>query len=144
DSGKIGELLSIRVALTRARSTRTVAESAWPASPDAIFEAVDWLESLAGPAREVFARAHPDGALIATLVSRHDIPIALSLHEHGTPESAGLSTELRGTDGTLLLLDRDMRVDCRSGARTVANYVPSFGVSDPSEEFGYGGLIREF
>jgi predicted dehydrogenase len=144
ESGKIGDVLSLTVSLAHWRSVRSVADAAWPVSPDLVFQAVDWIEDLVGPAQEVLARGHPDGSLMATLVCRRDVPVSLALHEHGPPERSGAALELRSTDGALLVLDREMRLACQNGTRTLASYTPALGASDPAVEFGYVGLIKEF
>jgi hypothetical protein len=97
-----------------------------------------------GPAREIFARGHPDGALTATVVTDGDVPMSVQVFEHGRPEAAGMSVNLRGVDGTLLTLGSDMRVWCACGARAPTTYTPSLTASDPTVELGYTGLVQEF
>lgn len=144
ESGKVGEPISISIGVTRCRAARDAEESAWPVTRDTLFEAADWAVALAGPIREVFARGHPDGAIAATVVGATDVPMSLRVHEHGGPDQAGVTLEIRGSDGALLTLDRHMRLKLRSGTRVLASHAPSPGVSDPAVECGYVGLVNEF
>ena len=144
DSGKVSAWLGGSLSAAWPRNARQRAVQEWPVSPDHVFEAVDWIEHLCGPTRELFARAHPDGAVVATLVSNADVPVAVALHEHGSPDHAGMALELRGTDAERLCIAPDLRLTCAHGARIVAGYAPPWPSSDPSQELGYAGLLREF
>lgn len=144
DSGKFGPPIGMSVQSIRRRLPRTGIGDDSPIPSDQIFELADVVQHLLGPMESVFAAAHPEGSLAATLVTASGVPISGVFCAHGPPGSVGLRFEVQAADGNTLALDQDCRLVCGNGTRADALHGSSLAATDPALELGYEGLLAEF
>jgi hypothetical protein len=144
DSGKFGRPISMIVKSSRRGSAQPLGRAGDAVPTDQVFEAVDLVHHLLGFLKRVFAVSHPEGALSVTGAADPGIPVGLVLHGSGPAEIAGIRLELRAADGTLLEIDQNCRLICRSGPRVEAAHETAMAAVDPALELGYEGLVADF
>ncbi len=144
ESGKLGPPISMTVHSTRRGATRTGSQDRGAVPSDQVFEAIDLIHHLIGPVQRVFAVAHDDGALVASLTAEQGVPVGLVFHGSGPAEAVGVEMEIRAADGTRLHMDRNQQLVCGNGSRVDVAHQVALPMADPAVELGYEGLLAEF
>ncbi len=144
ESGKFGVPLSMTLHSSRRGSPRLGTRDNAVVAHDQMFEAVDVVHQLIGPIHQVYAVAHADGALVASMMTTPGVPVSLVLHASGPPEAVGVEIVLRAADGTTLRIDRNLQLLSGNGSRVDAAHRVAMATVDPALELGYEGLIAEF
>ncbi len=143
-AGRLSSVISMSLHSTWRGSASLGVGDNGAVSADQVFEAVDMVQQLIGPVQRVFAAAHDDGALVASLMTSAGTPVSVVLHSRGATDAIGLEMDIRGADGTRLRLDRDFRLRCGNGSRVDAAHEAGLPTVDPGLEMGFEGLVAEF
>ncbi len=144
DSGKFGKPVAMAVQSNRRGDHSIGITGRCSIHTDQIFELVDLVQHLLGPTEKVFAVAHPEGSLVATLVTDSGIPVSASLHNQSPAESVGTRLEMRASDGNTLTVNQNCRLCSANSTRADALHGFSLAAADPTLELGYEGMLAEF
>lgn len=144
ESGRIDRPLCLSIQSTRRGAANRTLDELGPVSVDQVFEAVFLATELAGPLTRVFAVSHSDGVVVIAAATARQTPVSIVLQSNGPSEAVGVELDLRGADGTRLFVDRGGGLICGNGSRIDAAHRPTLASSDPVQELGYEGLVREF
>jgi len=145
ESGRLGPVAAVEVALTWPRSPDPDEGSDLSLPFDLVFDAADRLRRCAVEPERIWAVARPYGHIAAMVLATDGVVATLGLHHAGTPQAAGSRLEVRSEDGGLLVVEDDVNLICTAGSQLVARHQPRFGAGDdPRVEQGFAGMIAAF
>jgi len=111
---------------------------------ETVFESVDRLCNLLGPARWVAAAPAEAGGISAVLRMQVGASAAISAVEVEHTDAAGVRLELTGRDGKVAELLDDTSMRCRSGSELIGHYAARLAAgAQPCQELGYAPLVAE-
>lgn len=145
ESGKLGPLASVDLAITWPRTPDPDAVNELPLPFDLAFEAADRLRACGLEAERVWGIEQPYGHLAAIVLASNGTVVSVGLHHVGAPQTSGSHMEIRSGDGALLTIHDDVNLLCIAGSQLLARHHPRLGAGDdPRVECGFAGMVSSF
>lgn len=143
-SAVLDEPVGVSLALRRQRVGFADQSGPLNVAFETVFESVDRLCNLLGPARWVAAAAAEAGGISAALRMQAGAIAGITAVEVEHTDAAGVRLELTGQDGKVAELVDDTLMRCRSGSEVLAQYTARMaGGAQPSQELGHAPLVAE-
>ncbi len=143
DSGRISMPVLGALHITRRGQAREDESDRGCIPSSLAFEAMDLIHHLFDGVDCVSSTPQEDAA-VGMVRTPGGVAISLLLHANGAADAEGMHLEIRGRDGSRIVIDADGRLLCGNNARMHAAHRPTRLAADPIVEFGYAGLIDDF
>ena len=143
DSGRISMPVLAALHITRRGRAREDESDAGCIPSSLAFEAMDLIHHLFDGVGAIACIPQEDAA-VGVVRAAGGVAISLLLHANGAADAEGLHLEIRGRDGSRIVVDADGRLLCGNNSRMHAAHRPTRLAADPCVEFGYAGLIDDF
>lgn len=143
DSGRISMPMLGALHITRRGQAREDESDSGCIPSSLAFEAMDLIHHLFDGVDCVSCIPQED-ALVGMVRTAGGVAISLLLHANGAADAEGMHMEIRGRDGSRIVIDPDGRLLCGNNSRMHAAHRPTRLAADPMVEFGYAGLIDDF
>jgi len=144
ESGKFGGTIAMTLDSARRGGAGAFSPDERPIAADQVFEAVDLVQHLVGPAGRAYAVSHEEGALAVTTLAGEGVPVSMAFLARGGVDRVGLELELDAADGSRLRIDRAGGLFCGNGSKVSAYHQVAAAVGEPAIELGSDGLVAEF
>lgn len=143
DSGRISMPVLAALHITRRGHAREDETDTGCIPSSLAFEAMDLVHHLFDGVDSVSCMPQEDAA-VGMVRTAGGVAISLVLHANGAADAEGMHLEIRGRDGSRIVVDADGRLLCGNNSRMHAAHRPTRLAADPCVEFGYAGLVDDF